>query len=243
MPCGCAPTKRSRPNSDGSYQVEGSHGRSYRVADSCSCPNSQKASSKWCYHAVGVALYIEWRKRLRPAQPVTLGTLRPGTLPLPPTSVDERLALGPIHDSTMLSAHHMPQENRMDDNDDQYIPEPDDAPVGILERPAPEPPRVTAAVAAGHALLPSLDAESLKRSMQEWSAQRQVIRSFLQQELKEGVDFYRLQVRGKDANPPCPKPGQRNSLVSFNSKRPLCLTLAPGRCSASPLIWCPTSVR
>ena len=80
------------PNSDGSYQVEGSHGRSYRVADSCSCPHSQKANSKWCYHVVAVCLYVEWHKRLRPAAPVTLGTLRPGTLPLPPTTVDERLA-------------------------------------------------------------------------------------------------------------------------------------------------------
>ena len=102
------------PNSDGSYQVEGSHGRSYRVADSCSCPNSQKASTKWCYHAVAVALYVEWQKRLRPTQPVALGTLRAGTLPLPPTTVDERLAQpvppgDSMTSSGRLACHHARQ--------------------------------------------------------------------------------------------------------------------------------------
>ena len=43
------------PNSDGSYQVEGSAGRSYRVGDSCSCPNSQKASTS------GVITRLGWR--------------------------------------------------------------------------------------------------------------------------------------------------------------------------------------
>ena len=84
------------PNSDGSYQVEGSHWTLLPCGDSCSCPNSQKASTKWCYHAVGVALYVEWQRRLRPTAPVALGTLRAGTLPLPPTTVDERLALGTV---------------------------------------------------------------------------------------------------------------------------------------------------
>ena len=206
---------RITPNSDGSFTVEGSAGRTYRCTDSCSCPNSQKSSSKWCYHLISTALYVEWQRRIHPQAPVNLGTLRPGTLPLPPTTVDERLALGTIHDSTALSTHHTPQEDRMDDH--EYIPEPDDlnTPMAVLERPVPEPARVTAAVAAGHALLPSLDAESLKRSMQEWSAQRQVIKSFLQQELKEGIDFYRLQVRGKDANPTLSKAGAEKFLGLF----------------------------
>ena len=108
---------------------------------------------------------------------------------------------------------------------DAYIPEPADdervstavvePPVATLERPTPEPARVTAAVAAGRALLPSLDAEGLTRSMHEWSAQRQVIRRFLQQELKEGIDFYRLQVRGKDANPSLSKAGAEKFLGLF----------------------------
>src|SRR5215510_8361876 len=62
---------RIQPNSDGSYTVEGSEGRTYRVADSCSCPQSQHGKSKWCYHSVAVALYLEWHRRLpQPQLPV-----------------------------------------------------------------------------------------------------------------------------------------------------------------------------
>jgi len=144
------------PQSDGSFQVDGSGGRTYRVGDSCSCPASQKSKSKWCKHLVAVTLYVEWQRRLRPLQPlrspipapVVLGTLRAGTapvprdddealgngypvddetlpLPLPPTTIDERL-------STPA------KEDRMAD-DDGYIPEPDtyDVPVAVLEAPVP----------------------------------------------------------------------------------------------------------
>jgi hypothetical protein len=174
----CADDKIT-PNSDGSYQVEGSAGRSYRVADSCSCPNSQKASTKWCYHAVGVALYVEWQRRLHPRTPeqVALGTLRPGTLPFPPTTVDERLAntrraldtmndaaaavrLGTIHDSTALSTHHTPQEDRMPD--DEYMPEPDNyehgTTAGLDVSAADFPPMGSPATRPlpGPVLLPSL---------------------------------------------------------------------------------------
>jgi hypothetical protein len=100
-------------------------------------------------------------------------------------------------------------EDRMTEDAEAYIPEPDDAPVAVEDAPVP-----TRAL-PGPVLLPSLDAQSLKRSMQEWSAQRQVIRSFLQQELKEGVDFYRLQVRGKDANPTLSKAGAEKFLGLF----------------------------
>ena len=66
--------------------------------------------------------------RLAQPAPVELGTLRAGTLPLPPTTVDERLApavpLGTMHDATALSTHHTPQEDRMPDDDAQYMPEP-----------------------------------------------------------------------------------------------------------------------
>jgi hypothetical protein len=146
------------PNSDGSYQVEGSAGRSYRVAESCSCPNSQKGSSRWCYHAVGVALYVEWQRRLRPMAPVALGTLRPGTLPLPPVTVDERLAQAPTleerqrnytqaslpptaeDDDPQFVMPTTPQEDRM--ADDQYIPEPEEEHVStaVLEPPMATPP-------------------------------------------------------------------------------------------------------
>lgn len=79
---------RCTPHSDGSYTVEGSEGRTYRVTDSCSCPNSQKGKSKWCYHAVAVALYIEWRTRCASL------TGQPA-LPLPPSTPDARLAQPP----------------------------------------------------------------------------------------------------------------------------------------------------
>ena len=85
---------------------------------------------------MAVALYIEWHKRLRPAAPVTLGTLRPGTLPLPPVTVDERLAqaahdaqaraiaLSTMPDATSLQTHHTPQEDRMPDDDASTFPNP-----------------------------------------------------------------------------------------------------------------------
>lgn len=140
------------PQSDGSYQVHGSGGRVYRVAESCSCPASQHAQSRWCKHAVGVAVYIEWQKRLRPMAPVELGTLRPGTLPLPPVSVDERLAQGASRtldtvDTTLPHGQEdgdaVTQEDLMAADDaDADIPEPDPhaAPTAVLEAPDPAPP-------------------------------------------------------------------------------------------------------
>ena len=182
------------PNSDGSYQVEGSAGRSYRVGDSCSCPNSQKGSSRWCYHAVGVALYVEWQKRL-PAAPIALGTLRAGTLPLPPVTVDERLAqVGPHHADVLADAYAATvesQEDRMPD--DEYLPEPDEqeAPVAILEPSAPVP-----------VLRPLAPADDdLEQALQAWTLQRGIVRKFLAQELKANVDYYTLKIGGKDSKP------------------------------------------
>ena len=232
------------PNSDGSYTVEGSAGRTYRVTNSCSCPHSQSSKSKYCYHFVAVCLYIEWQRRLRPMAPVALGTLRTGTLPLPPATVDERLAQAPDlaerqyptlddrqRNYTQASLpptaadkdpQYMmpttPQEDRMADN--EYIPEPDDTntPVAILEPPAStHAPRPL----PGPVLLPALDAQSLQRSMQEWSAQRQVIRSFLQQELKEGIDFYRCRSVAKMPTPRSRRPERKSFSASFSSRRPL----------------------
>jgi hypothetical protein len=205
---------RILPNSDGTYMVEGSEHRTYRVGESCSCPQSQKASSKWCYHAVAVALYVEWQKRLRPAAPVALGTL-----PLPPVTVDERLAqaeawvaTASLHDSTALSTHHTPQEDRMPDDDAQYIPEPDDAPVAVLEAPRAIPaPRPL----PGPVLLPSLDAQTLEQSMTSWSAQRQVIKRFLQTQLIDGTDYYTLTLGGKETKPTLSKAGSEKFLGLF----------------------------
>jgi hypothetical protein len=138
---------RITPNSDGSYTVEGSEHRSYRVTNSCSCPQSQKANSKFCYHYVAVCLYVEWKRRLQPIappfSPVALGTLRAGTLPLPeddealgngypvddetlpvplpPVSAEERLAQSP----TLAERQHNYTQAALpptpDDNDPQYL--------------------------------------------------------------------------------------------------------------------------
>jgi hypothetical protein len=226
----CADEKIT-PNSDGSYQVEGSHGRSYRVADSCSCPNSQKASTKWCYHAVAVALYVEWQQRIRPAQPVALGTLRAGTLPLGPATIDERLAqavpnfqaisdrleqerlaMGTMRDSSSLSTHHTPQEDRMDDN--EYIPEPDElnTPVAVLESPVATP--VTRQL-PGPVLLPSLDARTLEQSMQAYAAQRQVVTRYIKEQMTEGVDYYTLTIKGRVSKATLSKAGSEKFLSLF----------------------------
>ena len=206
---------RVTPHSDGSYTVEGSEGRTYRVTDSCSCPQSQRGKSKFCYHHCAVALYVEWQKRLRPAAPVALGTLRTGTLPLPPTTVDERLAqaaavaldavhvaLGTMHDSTALQTHHTPQEDRMDDN--EYIPEPDtdDAPVATLEPPATPP--------ALRPRTPQVD--DLEAALQVWTTERAVVQRFLKQELKANIDYYTLRIGGKESKPSLSKAGAEKVL-------------------------------
>ena len=197
------------PNSDGSYQVAGSESRSYRVGDSCSCPQSQKANSKWCYHAVGVALYVEWQRRLRPVAPMRsqvptsplaeeraeasdLGNGYPvddETLPLPlsPVTIDERLAALPAKEDRMPA--------------DTYIPEPviDDAPVAVLE------PRN----GMSH---DTPMATPLATALVQWSAQRQVVKEFLSRELREGIDFYTLQIRGKASKPSLSKAGAEKFL-------------------------------
>ena len=197
------------PQSDGSYQVQGSGGRVYRVADSCSCPASQHAKSRWCKHAVGVAVYVEWQRRLHPMAPVALGTLRPGTLPLGPVTVEERLAqaeawvaTATLHDSTALSTNHMPQETRMPEN--EYIPEPDidDAPVAIVEPPV-----------ATRALRPRApQVDDLEAALQVWTTERAVVQRFLKQELKANVDYYTLRISGKDSKPSLSKAGAEKVL-------------------------------
>jgi hypothetical protein len=224
------------PNSDGSYTVEGSKHRSYRVGDSCSCPDSQKTQSKWCYHMVGVAVYIEWQRRLRPLaptfSPVALGTLRAGTAPLPPTTpdddetlgngypvddetlplplpsvtVDERLGLSTMRDATALSTHHMPQEDRMADNDDGYIPEPEEATTAVLEASdADFPPLGQAATRALTPIPPQV--LDLEVALQTWTTERAVVRRFLKQELQANIDYYTLRIGGKDSKPSLSKAG------------------------------------
>ena len=101
--------------------------------------------------------------------------------------------------------------------DDDYLPEPDtdNAPAAILERPAPEPARVTAAVAAGHALLPALDARTLEQSMQAWAEQRQVVKRFIQTQLVDGTDYYTLQMGQRTSKPTLSKAGSEKFLGLF----------------------------
>lgn len=154
--------ERITPNSDGFYTVEGREGHTYRVREHCSCPDGTHRKERPCYHAVAVTLYTEWQRRLGfTPQGLPLGsqvlashpddeTLGNGSpvddatlpLPLPPTSIDERLAHTPMQSWVVATPDrttaHLPQEeDRMPDDDAQYIPEPDAPGVAVEDPPAP----------------------------------------------------------------------------------------------------------
>ena len=128
-----------------------------------------------------------------------LGTLRPGTLPLQPTTVDERLAQAP-DEVSQIEAQRMATETQGDVMaDNEYIPEPDDhdTPVAILEPPAPV-----------HALRPRVPQDDdMETALQVWTTQRAVVQRFLKQELKANVDYYTLRIGGKDSKPSLSKAG------------------------------------
>jgi hypothetical protein len=174
---------RLTPNADGSYTVEGSAGRTYRVADRCSCPNASRGKNHWCYHHVAVALYIEWcrRRQFLPGQEA---------LPLPPTTPDERLAHAPL-------AAHEALGDAMTEDPSPYIPEPDEATVAVLE-----PPRATRALTPAPA-----QEDDLEQALATWTAQRKVVQRFLKQELHANVDYYQLKIGGKDTKPSLSKAG------------------------------------
>lgn len=185
---------RIHPHCDGSFTIEGSEGRQYRCAESCSCPYSQKSRTKWCYHMVATALYKEWCTRLGYAaqQPA---------LALPPVSVDERLAQTPA-----TTAQEPLGEEIASMADDPYIPEPD-AP-GAVPEAQPLSMRLTLQTPATS----SLDAPALRHAMQAWSAQRQVVTEFLRTHLREGVDFYSLRIKGRETKPTLSKAGAEKFL-------------------------------
>jgi hypothetical protein len=54
---------------DGTYLVQG-RTRTYTCNSECSCPQSQKGKSKWCYHLCAVAIYKELYARLSLPMPV-----------------------------------------------------------------------------------------------------------------------------------------------------------------------------
>ena len=92
-------------------------------------------------------LYVEWQKRLRPTAPVALGTLRAGTLPLPPTTVDERLGQ-PVPRSRPSSDQIRQRSACTTDAPGGPYAETsislslttDDAPVAVVDVPEPTPP-------------------------------------------------------------------------------------------------------
>lgn len=137
---------RLTPNSDGSYTIEGREGHAYRVREHCQCPDSTYRKDRGpCYHEISVVLYVEWCRR-RGTSPQ--GVCAPeAPLPLGPATEGDRLAqavgLGLVRDSTALASHHTPQEDRMDDDETAYIPEPEDASVAVQEPATPAPIRVT----------------------------------------------------------------------------------------------------
>lgn len=84
---------------------------------------------------------------------------------------------------------------------DAYIPEPDidDAPIATLE------PRN----GLSH---DTPMATPLATALVQWSAQRQVVKEFLRRELHSGVDYYALQIKGRDTKPVLSKAGSEKVL-------------------------------
>jgi hypothetical protein len=193
------------------YDVTGFH---------CTCPQSQKGQSSWCVHAVAVKLARTMAEQgPREAAPVALGTLRPGTLPLPPVTAEERLAqAATVALDYVYDALHTPQEDRMSDGDTQYIPEPDHAPVAVLDgTDADFPPLGQPATRPlpGPVLLPALDAQTLERSMQAYAAQRQVVTRYIKEQMTEGVDYYTLTIKGRVSKATLSKAGSEKFLSLF----------------------------
>jgi hypothetical protein len=124
------------------YDITGYH---------CTCPQSQKGQTHWCVHAVAVKLARTMAEQApRPSAPDDdeLGNGYPVDdetlpLPLPPVSVDERLAAGPHATEERREAYAMLQEDRMSDDAVSYDREHDEDPVAVLEAPVAEPVRVT----------------------------------------------------------------------------------------------------
>lgn len=101
-------------------------------------------------------------------------------------------------------------------NDDPYIPEPDEAPVAILEPPERKEERKEGLrPLPGPVLLPSLDARTLEQSMTAWAEQRQVVRRFIQTQLVDGTDYYTLQMGQRASKPTLSKAGSEKFLGLF----------------------------
>lgn len=153
-----------------------------RETMTCPCKAAQHGSkSKICKHRVAVEL----SRRVQQAYP------QDTPLPLPPVTVDERLA-APV----------TPQEARMPA--DEYIPEPetDHVTTAVVEPPV-----------ATRALTPvAPQVADLEAALQVWTTERAVVQRFLKQELKPNVDYYTLRIGGKDSKPSLSKAGAEKVL-------------------------------
>jgi hypothetical protein len=191
------------------YDITGYH---------CTCPQSQKGQTHWCVHAVAVKLARTMAEQApRPTasdddEPLESGyPIDDETLPLPigPTNVEERLAQAAASASDhVYDPLPVPEEDRMTEDEVSYIPEPDEAPVTVLEPLAPRP-------LPGPVLLPSLDARTLEQSMQAWSAQRQVVTRYIKEQMAEGVDYYTLTIKGRVSKATLSKAGSEKFLSLF----------------------------
>jgi ERF superfamily protein len=107
----------------GVWQVQGSQAEPYRVThDGCTCKASQVSQKTRfaCAHAVAAELFDRWTHALADRQSVPL--------PLPPTTVEERLAVPPPEELPMV-----PEASPLADDvlvDDTPVPAPGPAPAG-----------------------------------------------------------------------------------------------------------------
>lgn len=146
----------------------------------CPCPAAHYGPSQHCKHRVAVEVY----RRVAQAYP------EEQALPLPPVTVEARLAQTPRQ--SWMVATPTPQEDRMPA--DAYIPEPDDAPPVAVQ----EAPRTTTALTP---------VDDLEAALQVWTTQRAVVQRFLKQELKPNIDYYTLRIGGKESKPSLSKAG------------------------------------
>lgn len=119
---------------NGFYSVAGSKpGTSYTLkGDHCECSNATKGVSRHCYHSVSVHLYQEWQRRL--------SSLGQQPMPLPPTTVDERLAHTPLPAPEETPMDDLPDIVLTDDLTDELpddLPDPD--PPALVPSAGPAP--------------------------------------------------------------------------------------------------------
>lgn len=189
--------------------------RSYALDGyACTCDAALKGRTHWCVHAVSVKLarQLATRGLAAPEADAARRERLPAaghgqtTLDLPPTTADERLA-------------RTPGETLQDAPDAQEIPEmdQDSPPAPATTQEAPRAMESTMPVQVHTALLePTARAPvSLEQSLQDWSAQRAVVRRFIKQELVEGIDYYTLTFKGRVTKPTLSKAGSEKFLGLF----------------------------